>query len=419
MKAIINILCIWIPEPRLRRKARNGLVRLIGLGYNIFFSRRKYAKWLVDLKRNKSLFVPLTATPFKREPQDTKIFAYYLTQFHAIPENDKTHGKGFTEWTNVTSVMPQYTGHWQPHIPYDVGFYNLSDINVMRRQAELAKTYGIYGWCFYYYWFSGKRVLEKPLDNFLASDIDMPFHFCWANENWSKNWDGGNKDVFLAQNYANDDADKFFNDVLPYIQDNRYEKIDNKPILIIYNIKQIPGNVLQNFKSRMDELALQNGFAGFYWGANPVNGFTDIESVNFDTLVEFPPHRLLRVKNKMKPCLINSAHFNIRDMHNWIKNKEYLQTCASNTFKACFPYWDNTARKLYSNAAIYDMNSNDFYQWLSGIIQWTKQHNPANQQYVYINAWNEWGEGAHLEPDTRYGYRNLDVVKKCLIDNRN
>lgn len=418
MKAILNILCIWIPFPKLRRGARNKLANGVCFINDMFLSKRKYAKWIRDVKQDKSLFVPITQIPFERKSTDVKIFAYYLTQFHAIPENDLAHGKGFTEWTNVASVVPQFSGHWQPHVPYDVGFYNLLDINVMRRQAELAKMYGIYGWCFYYYWFSGRRVLEKPLENFLKSDIDMHFHFCWANENWSKLWDGGNQEIILEQKYADDDAENFFHDILPYIKDSRYEKIDNKPVLIIYNIKKIPRKYLHQFKEKLDEMAIQNGFAGFFWGANPVNNFFDIKSVNFDVVVEFPPHALMGLKNKMRSRLQNGARFTIKNVHRYIQNKAYFKNNDVHTFKACFPYWDNTARKLYSNAVIFDMYGDDFYQWLTDIVKWTKKNNPDNQQYVYINAWNEWAEGAHLEPDTRHGYKNLGIVKRCLEEAR-
>ena len=142
------------------------------------FAWPQYAKWVDDVKHNKEYFVPFTDKPYVRQEQDPKIFAYYLTQFHAIPENDDAHGKGFTEWTNVASCMPQYVGHYQPKIPYDLGFYNLLMPGVLERQVKIAKAYGIYGFCFYYYWFSGKKVLEKPLEYWLAhKEIDFHYHY--------------------------------------------------------------------------------------------------------------------------------------------------------------------------------------------------------------------------------------------------
>ena len=174
---------------------------------------KDYANWIDDLKTSKKNFVNFTGHPYKRNTSDPKIYAFYLTQFHAIPENDKAHGKGFTEWTNVAAATPQFIGHYQPKIPYDLGFYNLLMPGVLERQVEIAKAYGIYGFCFYYYWFSGRKLLEKPLEYFLQSDIDFHFHLCWATENWSKLWDGGDREIIVEQKLKQGDADKFFYDI--------------------------------------------------------------------------------------------------------------------------------------------------------------------------------------------------------------
>ena len=224
----------------------------------------EYGKWLKDVKTNKSFFVPFTKAPHKRKADDVKIFAYYLTQFHSIPENDEVHGKGFTEWNNVASTVPAFTGHYQPKIPYDTGFYNLLMPEVLRRQTEIAKAYGIYGFCFYYYWFNGKKVLEKPLEEFLRSDIDFHFHFFWANETWSSRWQGGNKDIILEQVYDKEKFEQFFYDILPYLKDKRYEKIDNKPILMIYYPEDMGKELFVEFSDTLNKLARKNGFNGMY-----------------------------------------------------------------------------------------------------------------------------------------------------------
>lgn len=378
-------------------------------------NHRKMSEWMYDMQTNKSHFVPITDKPFMRAKDTPKIFAYYLTQFHAIPENDAAHGKGFTEWTNVASAMPQFVGHVQPNIPYDMGFYNLTDINVIRRQSELAKMYGIYGWCFYYYWFSGRKVLEKPLYNFLKSDIDMHFHFCWANENWSRLWDGGDKEVILEQKLQDDDSERFYQDILPFIKDERYEKIGNRPLLSIYKPTLFDKDKLAKFMGDLDKFAQQDGFDGFYFMTHNVGGFDTPHEYGFNGIIEFPPHTLwnrgsgVRVKR-----FCDKSNFFVHDLTSFIENKEYIYDAPYEVFKGCFPHWDNCPRKTFSNGAVFLMPDDGFEKWLRGIIEWTREHNADDKQYIYINAWNEWGEGAMLEPTTRFGYKNLDTVKKVL-----
>lgn len=371
--------------------------------------------WMYDLARNRSHFVPITNAPIVRTAGMPKVFAYYLPQFHSIPENDDAHGRGFTEWTNVAAAQPLFVGHEQPKIPYDVGFYNLLDINVMRRQAELARMYGIYGFCFYYYWFSGKKVLEKPLYNFLNSDIDLHFHFCWANENWSKLWDGGNKELILEQKLQDDDADKFFGDILPFISDRRYEKIGNKPLLMIYRPALFDRKKLVQFTTRLNALAQEHGFDGFYFMASNMSDFCTPYEYGMNGIIEFPPHTIWgRAKKLTRQMFIPQTNINVADITDYINNKEYLYDAKYQVFKACFPSWDNAPRKAYSNGFCFNMNYTLFESWLAGIIEWTRQNNAPEMQYVYINAWNEWAEGAILEPTLRWGYAALDVVKRCL-----
>ena len=376
-----------------------------------------YSQWLSDLKNNKSLFVPITKTPYRRKKSDAKIFAYYLPQFHAIDINDENYGKGFTEWTNVASALPMYAGHYQPKIPYDVGFYDLTNIKTIQRQVELAKMYGVYGFCFYYYWFNGKKVLEKPIDLFLNSDIDFPFHFCWANENWSKLWDGGDKEVILHQE-KHLNADLFFKDILPYIKDKRYEKIDNRPLLMIYNPKMFDKNEMKTFLNDLDRLAIKYGFKGFFFMTSEAFGFSEPLKYGFQGIIEFPPHGIKNITPAPRDIISQDARFSVISLKDYISQKLYLSEEPYTVFKGCFPSWDNTPRKAYSGGCVYEISNEEFASWLSGILEWTKKHNLQNQQYVYINAWNEWAEGAILEPTTRYGYQNLQTVKDCLEDSR-
>ncbi len=379
---------------------------------------RQYSLWVNYLHTSKKEFIEFTKHPYSKETGDPKVYAFYLTQFHTIPENDLAHGKGFTEWTNVANATPQFVGHFQPKIPYDLGFYNLLMPGVMERQVEIAKAYGVYGFCFYYYWFSGRKLLEKPLEYFLHSDIDFHFHLCWATENWSKRWDGGEQELIVEQHLEDDDAEKFFNDLLPYISDPRYERIDGKPVLIIYRSDIFDKNKLLAFLNRLNELALAHGFNGIHLlGTNAFN-FNTPEEYNYRGLVEFPPHGINLDLYKTEKKRLPGSNFNIINLSNYIRQKGYLGTTSYPVFKTCFPFWDNTPRKLYSNGYCCLMNDEDYHQWLRDIILWTKEHHTPDENIIYINAWNEWAEGAILEPTTFYGYKNLDILKKTIEETR-
>ena len=374
---------------------------------------KQYCNWIYELKNDNSSFVGESKDNFERQQGDPKIFSYYLPQFHSIPLNDKNYGKGFTEWSNVSSAFPLYAGHYQPKIPYDVGFYSLENINVMRRQIELAKKYGIYGFCFYYYWFSGQKLLEKPIDMFLKSDIDFKFHLCWANENWSKLWDGGNKEVIMKQDDKLN-ANLFFQDILPYIKDKRYEKINNKPLLMIYNPSMFDKDDMKDFINKLNSLAIKEGFNGFFMMASNAFGFDNPEGYGFEGIIEFPPHGIDETNILNKNIIYHKSNVTVCNLDNYINGKKYIKNKPYIEFKTCFPSWDNSPRKAFSGGCIYDITKNDFCNWLMGILDWTKHNNPAYLNYAYINAWNEWAEGAILEPTTRYGYQNLQIVKNCL-----
>lgn len=373
-----------------------------------------YSNWINNLKVDKSQFVNFTDQPHQRKPNEVKIFAFYLPQFYSIPENDMAHGKGFTEWNNVASCIPQFIGHYQPKIPYDLGFYNPTLPGTMERQSEIAKAYGIYGFCFYFYWFNGKRLLEKPLEYFQKSKIDFHYHFCWANENWSKLWDGGNNEIIVNQPTDHIDADCFFNDLLPFFNDSRYEKINGKPILVIYKPLMYDKEKFKLFISNINELARANGFPGIYLLGTNVGSFNKTKEYNLDGIVEFPPHNI-DVPKVVKRRIIKTTNFDIHNMDEYIAKERHLQLWGDGElFKSCFPCWDNTPRKLYTYGKCFILSDESFKKWLTGIIQWTKQTNTPDKQYIYINAWNEWGEGAMLEPTTRYGYKYLNIVKNCL-----
>lgn len=383
--------------------------------------KKEYTDWLAKRNLEKSLeFVPYEKNEITNSNE--RLIAFYLPQFHTFKENDEWHGKGFSEWTNVTKAIPQFTGHNQPQLPIDVGFYDLSTDKVMYRQIELAKNYGIYGFCFHYYWFSGKRLMEKPIFNYLNNkELDLPFCLCFANENWSKNWDGGDKEVLIEQKFLEDDPKQFAQDVMPFFADERYIKINNKPILVVYKPQLFKKEILKNFVYELNKKAKENGLDGVYLiMAKTQDIETNPEEFFMDAVVEFPPHIIDRyAKEVIKKTYLN-PFFNGRvfDMEEFIKNQEFLYETDFKLYKTVFPSWDNTARKAYTGASVFEISPELYKKWLKDCINWTKENNNNDEQFIFINAWNEWAEGAHLEPDQKYGYAYLQATKEALEESR-
>ncbi len=377
-------------------------------------------------KNDNTAFVPLAVDAYQRQESDAKLIAYYLPQFHAIPLNDKNFGRGFTEWDNVTKAKPQYIGHHQPQLPIDVGFYNLDHDDVMYRQVELARQYGIYGFCFHYYWFGkDKRLLEKPVFNWLKNkELDFPFCLCWANENWSTLWDGGERNVIMEQKIEEDTYREFLEDILPFFQDERYICIDGKPMLTIYRPTLFDQDKFTHFVDGLQEEARKSGFKkGIFLIATNAcqkrGKEIRADEWHVDALSEFPPHGMGH-RRKIKSSFINPYTNMLRfDIGHYIRKGIHQFDYTQKVFKGVFPSWDNTARKVQSEGCIFDRVTPDLYrQWLSDSIAYTQKHMPAEEQFVFINAWNEWAEGAHLEPDKRYGYAYLKATREAVEQNR-
>lgn len=366
-------------------------------------------------------FVPLMAkSEAKFLDTDIRAIAFYLPQFHTFPLNDEWYGKGFTEWTNVTKAIPQYTGHYQPQLPIDTGYYDLNDISVMKRQVELASLYGIHGFCFHYYWFSGTRLMEMPIFKWLEhQEINFPFCLNWANENWGKLWDGGDREVRHKQELLDGDPEKFFQDILPFFQDYRYIKVNGKPLLIIYRPQLFPRERCLELVEILRKEALANGFPGLYLVTVNSHGFQDNPGLwGLDAMLEFPPHGSLEhgLKSKTLNGFVNPYFTgNVWDAGEYVKAKKYLYDVEFKLFKGVCPSWDNTPRKAYSNGAVLDNLTPDIYQeWLEGCIDYSRKHHSPEERFIFINAWNEWAEGAHLEPDTRFGYAYLQATRNAL-----
>ena len=370
---------------------------------------------------SRSSFVPYAPAPLTPNPQPLtpKLIAFYLPQFHSFPENDEWHGRGFTEWTNVTRALPQFIGHYQPQLPIDVGFYDLSTPKVMYRQVELAKQYGIHGFCFHYYWFTGgKRLLERPIFNWLEhKELDLPFMLCWANENWSKLWDGGNREVLMRQESRVEDAGDFFRDILPFLQDERYLRIDGKPHLIIYNPKLFGKEKMLAFLAELRRLALEAGLGGLFVSMVGHDYFEGTaKDWGFDAMVEFPPMRIAAKREYADVVTNPDGKTLVYDMGKALADNRLIDIPDEGVpvFRGIFPGWDNTARKAYSNASCYLLEPQLYGQWLRRLIAWEQEHNAEAQRYIFVNAWNEWAEGAHLEPDCKYGYAYLEATRMAL-----
>ena len=357
---------------------------------------------------------------FERHSTDPKLIAFYLPQFHSIKENDEWWGEGFTEWTNVTKAQPQFVGHYQPHLPDELGFYDLNHNDIFYKQIELAKKYGIYGFCFHYYWFSGKRLLEKPIFNFLNDkNLDLPFMLCWANEPWSRRWDGSENDILIDQNFEKKDHLKFIKDIIPFFKDERYIKIDNCPILIIYRPHYISKEDMNEAIGIWNDYIKQEGFDGLYL-LNTRTGTFDASPSEWglDATIEFPPNRNAVVPHKNLSILNPNFVGRIYNLAKTIDKTENLPSVDYTVYKTVMPAWDNTARKK-NDGTIYFNSSPELYKkWLFNCILHTKEKHPDNKQLIFINAWNEWAEGAHLEPDQKYGLAYLEATLDAIEDSR-
>jgi lipopolysaccharide biosynthesis protein len=345
-----------------------------------------------------------------------RVVAFYLPQFHEIPENDKAWGRGFTEWTNVSKAIPQYVGHCQPKLPGELGFYNLTDRRVLQRQVDMATTAGIHAFCFHYYWFSGKKLLEKPLDIFMGLDLgDFKFCINWANENWTKRWDGLDEEVIIKQESLPTDPELFFEDILPILRHPNYVQIEpGVPLLLIYRPASLPN--AKDFSARLKAKAKVAGFKGLHIVLCQTFGTKDPRPYEFDSACEFPPHELNLEKKSDLVLLNKQFKGGVSDACNIVAQlKTRFETIKEMfpVFRCAFPNWDNSARKPGAGYIMYGMSPSVFQEWLFLISKNTYQ-DTAGRPWIFINAWNEWGEGAYLEPDRKLGFKNLNAVARVV-----
>ena len=363
-------------------------------------------------------YAAISATPPPADAAPFKTIAYYLPQMHRFPENDLWWGRGFTEWTNVSKAVPQFEGHYQPRLPGELGFYDLLNPDVMRRQIDLAKLYGVHGFCFHYYWFAGHRLLEKPIETFLADPtMDLPFCLCWANENWTRRWDGAEHEMLMQQTHTLEDHARVFDDLLRYFQDPRYIRIDGKPVITIYR-PSIIANV-RDMVRIWRERAEKAGLPGLYMVATTAFGFDTPEEFGFDALAEFPPHGL-----NVREANADQAYLNVDNAGIVYRYEDVVEIAEAKLamppesdarrFPGVFPGWDNEARKPGRGNCFHGARPTLFHRWFEAATKHVTTHLPPKERLVFINAWNEWGEGAYLEPDRRFGYANLAAVAEVI-----
>jgi lipopolysaccharide biosynthesis protein len=362
-----------------------------------------------------------------------KAIAFYLPQFHPIPENDQWWGAGFTEWTNVVKARPMYSGHYQPHTPAELGFYDLRLRETRAAQAALASRFGVGGFCYYHYWFNGKLLLEKPLEAMLADgEPSIPFCYCWANETWTRRWDGREHEILIAQDYATYDPEAHFAYLNTAFNDARYMRIAGKPLFLVYRIDQFPdiGSTIARWRAA----AKDAGLPGIYLCAvkSHMHRLSDTETieVGFDSLVGFEPHsrtmarpRLWSFIRYLVPRALNYLRRSVR-LQRWLREMPVLdvydyravagramrsEPSPVRCFPAVIPTWDNSPRRTTGATVIQNDDPALFAAWLRDAARRVAEY-PEEERLVFINAWNEWAEGCHLEPDMRNGTRFLEAI---------
>jgi lipopolysaccharide biosynthesis protein len=345
-----------------------------------------------------------------------RIIAFYLPQFHPIPENDLWWGNGFTEWTNVVKAKPLFWGHYQPHIPADLGFYDLRVSETRVAQAELAKKYGIEGFCYYHYWFAGRRLIERPFKEVLASgEPDYPMCLCWANQTWTGIWHGVSDRILIEQTYPGlIDYEAHFYSLLNAFGDHRYIKIDDKPLFLIYRPTDLPEP--RQFTDYWRELALKAGLKGLYLvGLNHFDWFKPHEH-GFDAgiLQKLPPkirrvplrYPGLKLQTTLKNCQLTIYEYEeVWDHFLRKRNLDFEE------FPCVVPNWDNSPRSGMNGLVLHGSTPELFRLQLKHALSLIEDKS-KERRLIFLKAWNEWAEGNHIEPDMRFGHAYLEVLTR-------
>ena len=355
----------------------------------------------------------------------TQAIAFFLPQYHPIPENDAWWGKGFTEWTNVCKERPRFRGHYQPHLPADLGYYDLRLPEVRQLQANLAKENGISGFCYYHYWFNKRRLLERPMNEVLKSgEPDFPFSLCWANGNWNRNWDGGNVKLLLEQNYSFSDDLDHIRYLCPIFADQRYIRVSGKPLFLVYQASSLPDPKKTTEIWRNE--AIKQGIGELFLCR--VESFhteqVDPTKIGFDAAVEFAPdwsctgellgrgrfRKLVSMVNPHKRSFFSDRVFSYDQLAQRMLAKPQV---SYPRYRCVTPMWDNSARRK-NGATIFVGSTPAKYEfWLTEIAK-SAGTDSSHEPLIFINAWNEWAEGNHLEPCIKWGNQYLKATQTAL-----
>lgn len=365
-----------------------------------------------------------------------KLIALYFPQLHEIPENDKWWGKGFTDWDNVKSAKPQYKDHYQPRIPFNNDYYDQSQIETLRKQMDLAKQYGVHGFCHYHYWFDGKQLLETPTNLMMENkELDFPFCLSWANETWSKRWDGREHDILIQQTHPStkESWKKHYDYLIKAWTDPRAIKVDNKPVFVIYRPQRI--KKIDEMLAYWRELAMQDGLQGLYFIFQKQYELPSNSCLSsFDAQFQFQPfeavykksvhHSILlrlarRLSERYQGILRGLRAIFVKDLtfhdydETWKKIIEIREDEGLTTYPGAFVDWDNTARYKNRATVFRGATPEKFLEWFGQLVK-TMPKRKLPEKLIFLNAWNEWAEGTYLEPDERYGLQYLEAVKNVL-----
>lgn len=370
-----------------------------------------------------------------------KLIAMYFPQLHAIAENDAWWGKGFTDWDSVRSARPLYDGHYQARVPKGSDYYDQSDVQTLRRQAAQARQYGVYGFCHYHYWFDGRQLLETPTRLMLENpDIDMPFCLSWANETWSRRWDGRDHQILIQQTHPSDPArwKLHYDYLIKAWKDPRAIRVDGKPVFVIYRPQRI--DKIDDMLAYWRQLAAQDGLPGLYFVFQKQYELPNESCLRaFDALFQFQPFEAINspsydrhsIKHSRLFKLVRSLPERYQDMLRGVRAKfikeltfhDYAQVWRQaaevrpharlHTYPGGYVDWDNSARYKHRATIFREASPQAFEEGLAGVVA-SLARRDLPEPFVFINAWNEWAESAYLEPDEKFGFQYLEAVQRVL-----
>lgn len=427
---------LWQKLP-ISAQARQAALSFMFRNFGFFFSwAASYRNWKTETERHAAqlariaefrersgaspdrpgrCYVELSALPRPRNLL-ARAIAFYLPQFHPIPENNEWWGNGFTEWTNVRRARPQYQGHRQPRRPAELGYYDLMlQPHIRRRQAQLAEQYGLEGFCFYFYWFNGKRLLDGPVEEWANDDeVTFPFCLCWANESWSRRWDGREDKKLISQDHSSTDDIAFISHISRYLKLEKYIRVDGRPLVIIYRPDLFPDPAAT--ASRLRTWCRENGVGEIYlaYTLSFVNGTP--QEYGYDAAIEFPPNNMgLEPQTELVCPLGEQFEARIYDLTKLASRPNDTPSPGYKLFRGVTPQWDNTARRMNKSAIMLDGGPELYGSWLRhAAIDTAQRFRNKGERLVFINAWNEWAEGAYLEPDQDDGYGWLAATRNAL-----